>query len=147
MLQSVPLFPLSTEWRARGPHCHSSEVQRATLRVPVHCAYLVEPTLSLKCFLRAHTQTGKVSAVCSVEPRPKTRKSTRLDHQLGHAAMLSVADICQARTKVYRCDLCILWGLQKCTYPIMGMDPVAPTRQPPPRPPSTCGRAPPKGLR
>ena len=66
MLQSVPLFPLSTEWRARGPHCHSSEVQRATLRVPVHCAYLVEPTLSLKCFLRAHTQTGKVSAVCSV---------------------------------------------------------------------------------
>ena len=67
MLQSVPLFPLSTEWRARGPHCHSSEVQRATLRVPVHCAYLVEPTLSLKCFLRAHTQTGKVSAVCSVE--------------------------------------------------------------------------------
>ena len=74
MLQSVPLFPLSTEWRARGPHCHSSEVQRATLRVPVHCAYLVEPTLSLKCFLRAHTQTGKVSAVCSVarEPRSKT---------------------------------------------------------------------------
>ena len=67
MLQSVPLFPLSTEWRARGPHCHSSEVQRATLRVPVHCAYLVEPTLSLKCFLRAHTQTGKVSAVCSVD--------------------------------------------------------------------------------
>ena len=66
MLQSDPLFPLSTEWRARGPHCHSSEVRRATLRVPVHCAYLVEPTLSLKCFLRAHTQTGKVSAVCSV---------------------------------------------------------------------------------
>ena len=71
MLQSVPLFPLSTEWRARGPHCHSSEVQRATLRVPVHCAYLVEPTLSLKCFLRAHTQTGKVSAVCSVEGQPR----------------------------------------------------------------------------
>ena len=75
-------------------------------------------------------------------PAPKLENPLDLGHQLGH-----VADICQARTKVYRCDLCMLWGLRLWTYPIMGIDPVAPTRQPPPRPPSTCGRAPPKGLR
>ena len=34
-------------------------------------------------------------------------------------AMLSVADICHG--KVYRCDMCILWGLRKWTYPIMGV--------------------------
>ena len=48
MVQSIPLFSLSTEWRAGGPHWHFKWSRRPTLTVAVHCAYFVSPALALQ---------------------------------------------------------------------------------------------------
>ena len=63
MVQSIPLFSLSTEWRAGGPHWHCKWSRRPTLTVAVHCAYFVSPALALQVEPKAHTQSGEVSTV------------------------------------------------------------------------------------
>ena len=67
MVQSIPLFSLSTEWRAGGPHWHCKWSRRPTLTVAVHCAYFVSPALALQVEPKAHTQSGEVSTVCGME--------------------------------------------------------------------------------
>ena len=66
MVQSIPLFSLSTEWRAGGPHWHCKWSRRPTLTVAVHCAYFVSPALALQVEPKAHTQSGEVSTVCGM---------------------------------------------------------------------------------
>ena len=67
MVQSIPLFSLSTEWRAGGPHWHCKWSRRPTLTVAVHCAYFVSPALALQVEPKAHTQSGEVSTVCGMD--------------------------------------------------------------------------------